>query len=325
MATTVWRRMNDLLRLLLLANLGFRHLIGERVRRGVPFLLLLALLTLEFLHHLHGLLELVLEALRLLRRAKLDAHVHKRGADVSVGAVHGGEDPGLLAAGVLLDLGAGHDEEVGAHLEGLLAPHQHADLLAVLVLQDLDGTEAALLPLTLGESVRLGLGLEEDVLVLLAARGLDLLELDDGNEFGLALGLGGSGCGGVVVARGGIIAARGGSLGGGGERAGIEGCRGAETAGGAEPEDGRGGSLLLLLLGLYGEERGAERKSGRVRGTGRASRAFKGEKDARAQPPDFRRRAGSAIGDAGGAEDGGGEMTHRLGLFLGGHGVFCWV
>jgi hypothetical protein len=154
---------------------------------------------------------------------------------------------------VLLDLGAGLDEEVGAHLEGLLAPHQHADLLAVLVLQELDGTEAALLPLTLGESVRLGLGLEEDVLVLLAARGLDLLELDDGNELGLALGLGGCGCGGVVV----VVAALGRSLGGGREGAGIEGGRGAEAARCAEAEDGRGGSLLLLLLGLLGNTREA--------------------------------------------------------------------
>jgi len=160
---------------------------------------------------------------------------------------------------VLLDLGAGHDEEVGAHLEGLLAPHQHADLTAVLVLQELDGAEAALFPLAVGESVRLGLGLEEDVLVLLAARGRHLLELNDGDELGLALGLGGGRGGGVVVARGGIIAL-GGSLGGGGERAGIEGCRGAETAGGAEPEDGRGGSLLLLLLGLSGAK-GARRDS----------------------------------------------------------------
>ena len=222
-----------LLLLLLLTNLGLRHLIGERVRRGVPVLLFLAFLTLELLHHLHGLLELVLERLRLLRGTKLDAHVDHHRPDIPVGAVHGGEDPGLLAARVLLDLGAGLDEEVGAHLEGLLAPHQHADLLAVLVLQDLDGTEAALLPLTLGESVRLGLGLEEDVLVLLAARGLDLLELDDGNELGLALGLGGCGCGGVVV----VVAALGRSLGGGREGAGIEGGRGAEAARCAEAED----------------------------------------------------------------------------------------
>ena len=102
-------------------------------------------------------------------------------------------------------------------------------------------SEAALLPLALDEAVRLGLRLEEDVLVLLPGGHSHLLELDERGELSLALRLGGGGVGSLVV---GI---RGGRLAGGGERT-LEGGRGAaEAARGAEPEDwARGGGLLLL-------------------------------------------------------------------------------
>jgi hypothetical protein len=47
---------------------------------------------------------------------------------------------------------------VGADLEGLLSAHEHADLAALLVLQELDITHAPLLPFAalLGEAEQLG-------------------------------------------------------------------------------------------------------------------------------------------------------------------------
>lgn len=223
-----------------------------------------------------------LEQGRLLGRAELAAHVHHDGPHVTVGAVHGGEHHRLVAASVLLDVCARLDEEVAAHFERLVASHEHANLTGILVLQELQGPDAALFPLALDEAVGLGLGLEQDVLVLLAGSHLDVLELDERGELRLALSLD---VGGVV----GVIALGSGRLGGGGEGGGVEGGGStAEPSRGTEAEDGGGGggSLLLLLLSLrFPEPRNESRKKAKG-----GERARKGERGRRVVSRGFREK-----------------------------------
>ena len=78
-------------------------------------------------------------------------------AFITIRAINRGEDARLFARRVLRDFRLLLHVKVGANLECLVATHQHANLLRLLVFQELQRSQTALFPLPIGESVRLDL------------------------------------------------------------------------------------------------------------------------------------------------------------------------
>ena len=97
------------------------------------------------------------ESLTLFGATKLDAHVIKFRAFITVRAINSGEDARLFARRVLRDFRLLLHVKVGANLERLVATHQDANLLRLLVFQELQRSQTALFPLAIGEAVRLDL------------------------------------------------------------------------------------------------------------------------------------------------------------------------
>ena len=68
-------------------------------------------------------------------------------------------------------------DEVGDWLEGLLLAHDEADLLGLLVAEELAVAGTTLLPLTISEAIELASDLEDALLLLLSGDLLDLGKL----------------------------------------------------------------------------------------------------------------------------------------------------
>ena len=68
-------------------------------------------------------------------------------------------------------------DEVGDWLEGLLLAHDEADLLGLLVAEELAVASTTLLPLTISEAIELASDLEDALLLLLSGDLLDLGKL----------------------------------------------------------------------------------------------------------------------------------------------------
>lgn len=69
------------------------------------------------------------------------------------------------------------EDEVGDWLEGLLLAHDEADLLGVLVAEELTVAGPTLLPLAISEAIELASYLEDALLLLLSRDLLDLGKL----------------------------------------------------------------------------------------------------------------------------------------------------
>ena len=68
-------------------------------------------------------------------------------------------------------------DEVGDWLESLLLAHDKADLLSLLVAEELAVASTTLLPLTISEAIELASDLEDALLLLLSGDLLDLRKL----------------------------------------------------------------------------------------------------------------------------------------------------
>jgi hypothetical protein len=68
-------------------------------------------------------------------------------------------------------------DKVGDWLEGLLLAHDEADLLSLLVAEELAVASTTLLPLTISEAIELASDLEDALLLLLSGDLLDLGKL----------------------------------------------------------------------------------------------------------------------------------------------------
>mmetsp|Transcript_2458 Transcript_2458/g.8113 ORF Transcript_2458/g.8113 Transcript_2458/m.8113 type:complete len:250 (-) Transcript_2458:42-791(-) len=143
------------------------------------------------------LFKLLLELLRVLGVGKADGErrvLRLSGAVAPLGVVVALPDPRAVRARVLGEAYCGHHEEVCADLHRLLATHEQADLLGLLVLEKANVTRAPLLPELhlLLPRVRLPpeelrAHLEEDLLFVLPGGGLHLIQLDQRRELHVRL------------------------------------------------------------------------------------------------------------------------------------------
>mmetsp|Transcript_14100 Transcript_14100/g.41475 ORF Transcript_14100/g.41475 Transcript_14100/m.41475 type:complete len:306 (+) Transcript_14100:322-1239(+) len=176
---------------------GLRRL-GGRGRRGAGA-------NPQFRVHLLVLLELLLELEGVLRVCESDGqHVL---AHLALREVLREPHPRPITTRVLHQLHRGENSVVGTDFERLLAAHEEANLLVLLVLQELDVARAALFPLLvrLVEAEELSAHFEEHVLLLLVCLHLDFLKLHKRRPLTASLLLG---CELVVIVLGTVVGLR---------------------------------------------------------------------------------------------------------------------